>query len=250
MPRSYVDFHVHIDYYSNYKEIYDYYDKQKIYALFVTNFPEVFKKVLDTFPESKYVKVALGYHPEMMDIKPFNRKLFDNYFGMTKYLGEVGLDYSKKNYQHHNEQARIFNYISQRASEEQKILSIHSRNAENDVLSILINNNIKHAVFHWYTGSLKVLQDILSEGYYLSLNPSMLRSKKGKEIIKSVPLDRILVETDGPYGSIGKRNVVPNDIPKVYNDFEQFLEVENFRDIVYRNLNDLLVRQIDKKEKG
>lgn len=248
--RNYIDFHVHIDYYSNYKEIFDFYDKQKIYALFVTNFPEVFQKSLEIFPESKYVNIALGYHPEMIDIRPFNRKHFDQYLGMTKYLGEVGLDYSKKHYRYRDEQSKIFTYICQRASEEQKILSVHSRSAERDVLDTLIKSNIKYAVFHWYTGSMKDLQDILSAGYYLSLNPSMLRSKKGKEIIENVPLERILIETDGPYGSIGKHNIIPNDLPRVYSAFEQFLGIENLRDIVYQNLKTLLVKQLNEQGKG
>lgn len=76
--KNLVDFHVHIDYYPNYKTIYDFYTNQKIYALFVTNFPEVFKKAMDTFPESKYVKIALGYHPEMINIRPFKKRLLMN----------------------------------------------------------------------------------------------------------------------------------------------------------------------------
>lgn len=248
--RSYVDFHVHIDYYPNYRQIFNYYDKQKIYSLFVTNFPEVFKKSLETFPDSKYVKIALGYHPEMLDIKPFNKRLFDQYIGMTKYLGEIGLDYSKKHYKYRDQQVKIFRYICQRACEERKIISVHSRHAEKDVLNILLDTNVKFAVFHWYTGTLDTLHEILDAGYYLSLNPSMLRSKKGKEIIKSLPLDRILVETDGPYGSIGKHKIVPNDIPKVYGAFEQFLEVEGFRNKVYQNLNDLLFKQMNEEGKS
>ncbi|GEN56390.1 hydrolase [Halolactibacillus alkaliphilus] len=242
--RNFVDFHVHIDYYPNYREIFNYYDNNKIYALFVTNFPEVFKKSLESFSASKYVKIALGYHPEMIKIKPFNKRLFNQYIGKSKYLGEIGLDYSKQLYRFRDEQVKIFRYICQRGSEEQKVFSIHSRNAEKDVLKILIETNVKYAVFHWYTGTLDALQEILEAGYYLSLNPSMLRSKKGKEIIKSLPLDRILVETDGPYGSIGRKSIVPNDIPRIYGEFEQFLGVDDFRSIVYQNLNELLVKQM------
>lgn len=78
----------------------------------------------------------------------------------------------------------------------------------------------------------------------------MLRSKKGKEIIKSMPLERILIETDGPFGSIGKQKIIPEDIPKVYSSFEQFLEVENLSNLVYENLNELLTKQINEQEKS
>ncbi|AIF42157.1 hypothetical protein X953_01550 [Virgibacillus sp. SK37] len=236
---------MHIDYYKNYKEIFDYYDREKIYALFVTNFPEVYRKARKTFPSSKYVKMALGYHPEMVEIKPFNRKEFDRLFNDTKYLGEVGLDFSKGFNKYRDEQIKAFRYICQKAVEGNKIMSIHSRSAEMDVLKILNEYKVKYAVFHWYTGSITLLHKILDAGYYLSLNPSMLKSKKGKEIINNVPLERLLIETDGPYSRVKKRHILPNDIPLVYSDFELFLGIENLKAIVFKNLNELLINQIN-----
>lgn len=242
--QNYVDFHVHIDYYENYKEVYEYYNTNKIYALFVTNFPEVYRKSKETFADSKYVKIALGYHPEMVEIKPFNRKEFDRQLDKTKYLGEVGLDFSKRFYKYRDEQIKVFRYICQKAFERNKILSIHSRNAEKDVLQILKDYQIKYGVFHWYSGNISLLDNILASGYYLSLNPSMLKSKKGKEIISKIPLERMLIETDGPYVKIKNRHIIPDDIPTVYSEFEQFLGVENLSNIVFQNLNRLLVNQL------
>lgn len=244
--QNYVDFHVHIDYYENYKEVYEYYNTNKIYALFVTNFPEVYRKSKEIFADSKYVKIALGYHPEMVEIKPFNRKEFDRQLDNTKYFGEVGLDFSKRFYKHRDEQIKVFRYICQKANDGNKIMSIHSRNAEKDVLKILNEYKVKYAVFHWYTGSISLLQDILASGYYFSLNPSMLKSKKGKEFISNVPLERILIETDGPYGKFKNRHITPGDIPSAYKDFEHFLGVENLREIVFQNLNRLLVKQLER----
>ncbi|MFF2889069.1 TatD family hydrolase [Paenibacillus sp. NPDC057967] len=241
--KNFVDFHVHIDYYQNYKRIYDFYNDQKIYALFVTNFPEVFKKAKDTFQESKYVKLALGYHPEMINIRPFKQKDFDEYLDETKYIGEVGLDFSKDHIKNRDEQTRIFRHICRKAADKNKIMSVHSRNAGMDVLASLKEFGVKHAVFHWYTGSIKNLQEVIESRYYLSLNPSMLRTKKGKEIIQSIPLRYILIETDGPYSKYNNRQTVPEDIPSIYRDFEHFLGIENLREIVYENLNRLLMAQ-------
>lgn len=242
--QNYVDFHVHIDYYENYKEVYEYYNTNKIYALFVTNFPEVYRKSKETFADSKYVKIALGYHPEMVEIKPFNKKEFDRQLDKTKYLGEVGLDFSKRFSKYREEQIKVFRYICQKANEGNKIMSIHSRNAEKDIVAILNEYKVKYAVFHWYTGSISLLKNIIASGYYLSLNPSMLKSKRGKEIISNTPLERILIETDGPYCKLKNRHIIPNDIPSVYRDFEDFLGVGNLREIVFQNLNRLLVNQL------
>lgn len=242
--QNYVDFHVHIDYYENYKEVYEYYNTNKIYALFVTNFPEVYRKSKETFADSQYVKIALGYHPEMVEIKPFNKKEFDRQLDKTKYLGEVGLDFSKRFNKYREDQIKVFRYICKKANEGNKIMSIHSRNAEKDIVAILNEYKVKYAVFHWYTGSISLLKNIIASGYYLSLNPSMLKSKRGKEIISNTPLERILIETDGPYGKINNRHIIPGDIPTVYRDFEQFLGVENLREIVFNNLKELLSTQL------
>ncbi|HBJ01687.1 MAG TPA: TatD family deoxyribonuclease [Lysinibacillus sp.] len=241
--KNLVDFHVHIDYYPNYKTIYDFYTNQKIYALFVTNFPEVFKKAMDTFPESKYVKIALGYHPEMINIRPFKKKAFDEYLDEIKYIGEVGLDFSKDHIKNRDEQIKIFRHICRKTADTNKIMSVHSRNAEMDVLANLKEFGIKHAVFHWYTGSIKNLQEVIESNYYLSLNPSMLKTKKGKEIVQSIPLRQILIETDGPYSKYNNRQIVPDDIPSIYRDFEFFLGIENLKEIVFENLNKLLINQ-------
>ncbi|MGG0720594.1 TatD family hydrolase [Robertmurraya massiliosenegalensis] len=206
---NYIDFHVHIDYYQDYTSIYERYNEKKIYTLFVTNFPEVYEKAKLTFENKKYVKIALGYHPEMVEIKPFNKSAFDRHIVEARYLGEVGLDFSKRLLKYRDDQIKVFRYMCQRASEGNKIMSVHSRYAETKVLSILNDFGVKNAVFHWYSGSISVLNDIINSGYYFSLNPSMLKSKKGKEIIKNIPLDRILIETDGPHIKINRRNIVP-----------------------------------------
>ncbi|MDN4619058.1 TatD family hydrolase [Paenibacillus sp. PsM32] len=238
--KNFIDFHVHIDYYSSYQEIYKHYDQKKIYALFVTNFPEVFKKAKRTFPDSRYVKIALGYHPEMLRIKPFNQKEFDEAFKNAEYIGEVGLDFSKPYIRYKEEQLRIFRYICKKAASQNKIMSIHSRKAVKEVLSILKEYGVKRAVFHWYTGGIIDLKKIIERGYYLSLNPAMLKTKAGKEIIKNVPLQKILIETDGPFSKYKSHQIRPQDIPSIYNDFEEQLGTEELRNKVFENLKRLL----------
>lgn len=122
-------------------------------------------------------------------------------------------------------------------------MSIHSRNAEEDVLSILVKNKIKYAIFHWYTGSLSTLEKIIKEGYYVSVNSSMMKTKKGLEIIKSIPLDRILVESDGPFTKVGNKVSEPENLYLTYKKLSEILGL-NSEELVYKNLNELLHRSI------
>lgn len=234
------DMHVHIDYFEDYIHFFNTFENKRIYALFVTNLPEIFKKCNQTFPNSKYVKLGLGYNPQFAGKYIFNKGLFDSLLSKTKYIGEVGLDYSNEFKANKASQREAFEYISHQAGQLNKIMSIHSRKAEEDVLNILMNNNVKTAVFHWYTGKKETLFKILDQGYYFSVNYSMLNTKSGLEIIRLIPLDRLLIETDAPFGKTFISEEEYNLI-EIYRQFSKKLGVDNFEDQIYKNLSNLLV---------
>jgi TatD DNase family protein len=222
--------------------MYDYFIRNKTYALFVTNLPEIFEKCKKEFPESKYVKIGIGYNPQLVKTHRFNKKLFDKWITHTKYIGEVGLDYSKEFVGTKVEQQKAFQYICKRAGETNKIMSIHSRMAERDTLEILIENKVRFAVFHWYSGNKTLLEEIIENGYYLSVNYSMLTSVKGLNIIRAVPLNRLLIETDAPFGKADIKGKSYN-LPVLYKEFEEKLQIKNFSSIVFNNLKRLLIEQ-------
>ncbi|TVX91654.1 TatD family hydrolase [Paenibacillus agilis] len=239
---NFVDFHIHIDYYKNYKEMFNYFLQTKTYALFVTNLPEVFEQCKREFPESKYVKIGMGYNPQLAITHDFNRALFDNWLPHTKYIGEVGLDYSKDFIEYKIKQQKAFQHICMKSGKANKIMSIHSKRAEQDILDILKENKVRFAVFHWYSGSEHLVEEIVRRGYYFSVNYSMLSTAKGFNIITSIPLERLLIETDAPFGksNLGGRTY---NLPLIYEEFEEKLKVKNFRSIVLSNLKRLLVEQ-------
>lgn len=236
------DFHIHIDYFKNYNEMFHSLDKNRTYALFVTNLPEIFQKCRNEFPDSKYIKLGLGYNPQLADKYKFNKKIFDDMLPHTKYVGEVGLDYSKGIIRSKSEQQRAFDYICYQSAKTKKIMSIHSRMAEDDVLSTLSSNHVELAVFHWYSGNKDMLFKIIDRGYYFSVNYSMLTSRKGLEFIKAIPIDRMLIETDAPFGKTSLRGT-PYNLGEIYNQFSQKLGIDNFETIIYKNLKRLLLQQ-------
>ena len=83
------------------------------------------------------------------------------------------------------------------------------------MLELLDEFNIQGAVFHWYSGPLTILERIVQSGQYFSVNPAMIRSRKGKSIIDRIPLDRILTESDGPHVQLRNQSVRPTDIKGV-----------------------------------
>ncbi|HEY8893141.1 MAG TPA: TatD family hydrolase [Clostridium sp.] len=235
-----VDFHFHLDYYSDNKDKYNYLNEHKIYTLCVTNLPEIYEQCINTYQNTKYVKFALGFNPQFAGSENLNKKLFNKYMETTKYIGEVGLDYSKEHISSKSKQITIFDYICSLSKDKNKIFSVHSRGAEADVLEILVKNKIKSAVFHWYSGKVDFINDIVGQGYYLSVNYSMTKSKTGREIIKNIPLNKILVESDGPFVQVKGKPITPEELILTYENIESIQHIDNMINVVQSNLKKLL----------
>lgn len=126
----------------------------------------------------------------------------------TRYVGEIGLDGRKEYAAHLRMQIDVFDQILTKCeSAGGKILSIHSRHAAGKVLDSLERfSNSGTPVLHWFSGSKSELNRAIKMGCWFSIGAPMTKTKKGIEIIKSIPLDRMLTETDAPFA--GGENVV------------------------------------------
>jgi TatD DNase family protein len=71
------------------------------------------------------------------------------------------------------------------------------------------------AVLHWFTGSRSEAQRAVSLGCYFSINREMMRNDKHNSMVASLPLDRLLTETDGPFVKIDGRDARPSDVSQV-----------------------------------
>ncbi|MGG2054652.1 TatD family hydrolase [Lysinibacillus pakistanensis] len=241
-----IDTHVHIDYYSSPHQIAKSYEQNKIYTFFVTNLPEVFEKLHYDFQSYKYVRICLGYHPQVCSEFPLDKQLFRKCALHTKYIGEVGLDFKNEHVDIINKQIDAFEFITTPEFNTNKIYSIHSKHTEDIILEILKKNKVKHAILHWYTGKLSTLDKLVNEGYYFSLNPKMTTSQNALKRIERIPPQRILFETDGPFIKYNNELILPNHIQKAYNDFE--LIIPNFQEIVFQNFRRLLLERDLKNE--
>lgn len=87
-------------------------------------------------------------------------------------------------------------------SEKNKIVSVHSRRAEKVLFEMLVTYGIKNVIFHWYSGPLSLIPKIVEHGYYFSINEKMTKTNSGIEIIKRIPRNLILTETDAPFNKV------------------------------------------------
>jgi TatD DNase family protein len=170
------------------------------------------KKILEIAEENHgYVYPALGYHPwqmredEVEENLSFIREHIDKYIA----LGEIGLDYKIKVKK--DLQWKVFGELLDIALEHDKPIIVHCRFSYRKALEMVVGKGIKRAVFHWYSGPLDLLEEILNDGYFISATPALVYSPPHQEAIKRAPLERILLETDSPVSYQGKE-ARPKDV--------------------------------------
>lgn len=196
-----IDTHCHFDIMSN-PEAYIY-AKEVVGDIVIgmTNLPSHFCIGEPYIRSFKHVRLALGLHPLLAADKQNELQIFKNNIEKTSYIGEIGLDFSKSGISTKEIQMSVLRKILSELKGKKKIVSVHSRKAERELLDLLCEYDIKNVIFHWYSGPVGLIPSILSCGYYFSINESMTLSKNGQKIIENIPKPRILTETDAPYNS-------------------------------------------------
>lgn len=222
------DLHMHLDLYKNRNNIITYIESSHQYTIAVTNLPSLFKKYIGEYSGLKYIRFALGYHPELIMQYPNQLSIFFKYANEAKYIGEVGLDFTQNNKISKDLQIEYFSRIIDHCKNcnQKKFITVHSRQAVNEVNNI-IGLYSGTVVMHWFSGTLKQLEQSISNGYYFSVNSAMLQSKKGQEIISHIPLARLLIETDAPFTKDTQNSYDCSILAQIKSNLARLLQISN-----------------------
>jgi TatD DNase family protein len=216
--------HFHLDFYANHSQIYDGINKSFQHTLCVTNQPEIFEACMDMHPMTKYIQFGLGYNPQCVNDVSFNKNAFLKNLKRTKYVGEVGLDFSPKFSLYREKQIKIFDFICENSKD--KIMSVHCKKAEEVLYEILNKRANSKVVLHWYNGDDFWLKKFFTLGMYFSINPNMINSDKGRKIIQQIPIERLLIESDGPFTKIDGKKYTYDKLDKIYVLLGNFLKMD------------------------
>lgn len=195
------DTHAHIDLYKNRAEVIEYIEASRLYTIAVTNLPELYIKYRREYSDLKYVRFALGLHPELAIQYHGQVSVFLQALPHSEYIGEIGLDFYRNISEKEKEcQLFIFHKIIDACKQDihPKVLSIHSRNSAKNVIDIVGHYHGK-VILHWPSCSLNLIRLAINHGYYFSINAQMLDSTHGKRITAIIPLEQILLESDAPF---------------------------------------------------
>jgi TatD DNase family protein len=115
-------------------------------------------------------------------------------------MGEMGLDYFHK-FADRDHQRRMFEAQMALAAEFGRPVVIHSREAIDDTLAVMKGFASVRAVFHCFTGTAAEAERILAAGYWISFTGPVTYKKNDalRDVVRMVPIDRLMVETDAPY---------------------------------------------------
>lgn len=235
-----IDTHFHLDMYKNYNEIYKYIVREKQYTLCMTNSPGVFLSCKNMFGDNKYIKFALGFHPLNTDLKAKDLRDFMCLLPQTEYVGEIGLDFTKRNEKKKEQQIKWFEKIVEVCSEKNKVMSIHIRGAEEIALKILERYCPRRCILHWYTGNVDFQTDFIRLGCYFSVDASMI---KNRNIVNIIPKDRLLIESDGPYTKVNGKRFLPSLLLEEYELIAKSINEPELICVVYSNFKNLLLTE-------
>lgn len=193
---------------------------------------------------------CVGVHP--LNVKSYKEEMMSQFKNMiknkkVKAIGEIGLDYhySKEDKEL---QQKVFRDFLKLAEESNLPVVVHSREATQDTINILKEYKVR-GVIHCFSGSLEIAKEYIKMGFYLGVGGVLtFKNSKLYEVIRKIPLEYIVLETDAPFLTPEPFRKYKNEskyIPVIAENlaFHYGVSLEVIRDVTTRNAS--LVFDID-----
>ncbi|MEW6095546.1 MAG: TatD family hydrolase [bacterium] len=172
------------------------------------------KQSIELAKEYDFIYATVGMHPH--DADKFNDKVYSSLLELAKNekvvgIGEIGLDYYR-DLSPRPTQQHVFRLFIRLAKGINLPIVVHDRNAHSDILKILKEEEASKVggVIHSFSGDVNMLNEVINLGFYISISGVVTYSDSLAKIVKLIPKERLLIETDCPYLTPvpyrGKRN--------------------------------------------
>lgn len=239
----FVDAHCHVDLYKDPAGVVAEAEAAGVYTIAVTNAPSVFRHTAALAKGSRYVRAAVGLHPELVHSHGRQVEQMPPLLSETRYVGEIGLDYTTKDTAVRRSQREVLGKIlSWCAGYKNKVLTLHSRRAAADTIEAVGPDYPGGVIMHWFSGSAGELERAARYGMYFSVNTAMVGSHKGQALISRMPVDRVITETDGPFVKNGADPATPRNTQLVIEGLAKLWRVspDEAKETVFANFRRLL----------
>ena len=197
------------------------------HAVVVGQNPAENERVLELAADSDFVRPACGQHPDQPDEEAAARSLeiARANAGRLAGLGEVGLDFFRgKDDDVRAAQRRILEAFVGLSLETGLALSVHSRSAGHHAIDLLLANGRPKAVMHAFDGKHRHAERGYEDGLRFSIPPSIVRSRQKQDLVRALPLDALLLESDAPV--LGPDREARNEPANVRLALEKIAEIK------------------------
>jgi len=177
-----------------------------------------------------YIYAAVGSHPDAAD--EVTEEVLEEYRKLCKLnpkikaIGEIGLDYHYEDIPR-EVQLKAFRAQMELARELGLPAIVHEREAHEDGMSVVREFPDVTGVFHCYSGSAEMARQLVDKGWYIGFTGVLTfkNARKAVEVAASIPLERIVLETDCPYMSPEPFRGKRNDPGKLYRMAEKLAQI-------------------------
>ena len=188
------------------------------------------RNVVKIAKEHDYIYAAVGSHPDVAD--EVNEAVIDEYRMLCKLnpkvkaIGEIGLDYHYEDIPR-DIQLKAFRMQMELARELKLPVIVHEREAHEDGMAVIREFSDVTGVFHCYSGSAEMARQLVDRGWYIGFTGVLTfkNARKAVEVASSIPLERIVLETDCPYMAPEPFRGKRNDPGKLYRMAEKLAEI-------------------------
>lgn len=197
-----IDAHAHLDHYgAALPAALDEIARLRILTFSVSMHAESYQQARAIAARSPYVLACFGVHPWEAPRFANDLAALDPLIDSSPMLGEIGLDTVwVEDPTTYPAQRRVFEYFLAAARRQDKIVNLHTKGAERDILDLLRRYQVRRAIVHWYSGPLDVLDELIAWGAYFTVGVEVLRSEVIRTIARRIPPEQLLTETDNPGG--------------------------------------------------
>lgn len=199
-----IDTHAHIDMLDDPKRAISEAFENGVGAIIIPGVePATFDKVVELAQNNENVYAQVGVHPS--EAQKFNDDVAKRMIEFAKNekvvaIGEIGLDYYwDKTFV--DVQKRVFKTQIEIAKMLDLPIVVHDREAHGDTFKILEEMNAKKVLLHCFSGSLEFAKECIKKGWFLAFGGvvTFKNARKAREVVKEIPLEFIMLETDTPY---------------------------------------------------
>ena len=165
--------------------------------------PKSFEDIIKLCNKHDMLYGAIGVHPS--EYKTYNIEVEKEIYNLCnnkkiKAIGEIGLDYYYE--PDSKEEQKIILSKQLEIAEKLKLpVIIHDRDAHEDIFDILQTYTLKEVVMHCFSGTVDFAKECIKKDYYIGVGGivTFKNAKDLQETVKTIPLEKILLETDAPY---------------------------------------------------